>query len=124
MLRLVTVSPQDVEILFELVAFFVPDQNPDKPVMLGGLKQLSDYFHESGNADCRMVLTSDLHRQIAEIVNTPFMPADADRLGIPTSHYLGMCSRIPTIQKAMAMPEVWDPQQVAFRTEPDTKYLN
>jgi len=123
MLRLVRVTKEDVDVLFELVA--LSQETSQKAYLLAGLSQLQDHFkqHQSEQT-VRMVLTHDLHNSLYDIVVEPFTPADADRKGIPTAHYLWMCAKIPEIQKNVAAPELLDPNFLGFQQEPQKTYLN
>lgn len=119
MLRLVAVTPTDVDILFELVTFH---DIPDREDLLAGLTQLHNHFKTSKDGMVKMVLTTELHKQVVDIVDS-FMPADAVRFGIPDDHYMQMVRRIPYIQKSLANPDLMDPKYFHIGP-PATSYLN
>lgn len=121
MLKLVSVTAQDVEVLFELVT--MSDNVPDRDDIMAGLMQMHHHFRSSKDNSLRMVLTDEILVQIKQIVNYPFMPADADAMGIPKEHYINMISRLPHIRTSLANPEVFDPQ-FANTATPNKTYLN
>lgn len=121
MLRLVRVTSSDVDVLFKLVTI---NNIPGKTDLLAGLTQLHDYFKTTKDSTIRLVLTLELHKQVSDIVNNSFLPADAHRLGIPMPNYLEMVSRLPYIQHNLANPELIDPNFLGSAGTPDSTYLN
>lgn len=122
MFRLIQITPEDVDVLFELVC--LSPETEAKPTLLAGLTEMAQHFRSTGDPSVRMVFTADFHRELYDIVMQPFMPADATRHGVPTERYLYMCTRLPQIQKSVATPELWDPTFAGMQQEPKKTYLN
>lgn len=124
MLRLVRVTPEDLDVLFELVCL-VEAETEDKVMIMAGLRNIADHFKATGESVVRMVFPADLFKQVVQVVNAPFMPADAAKLGIPENHYLYMVSRLPGIQSNFAQPEYFDPDFANVTPKQNEKtYLN
>lgn len=122
MFRLVQVTPDDLDILFELVC--LSPENDLKPTLMAGLREMAEHLKTTGEPSVRMVFTPEFHKHLYDIVTQPFMPVDADRAGLPTERYLYMCSRLPTIQRTVATPELFDPAFAGFKQNPTKTYLN
>lgn len=103
MLRLVNVTPQDVDVLFELVCM---TESQDKQDLMQGLRQMAEYFVETRDPNARLVLPAHLYSQLREIVTTPWMPADAERWGLPQENYMNMVKRLPAIRQAFDTQEM------------------
>ena len=121
MLRLVKVTLEQVDVLFELVCLSEPE---DKKDLMAGLTQLASYFRGSGESVAQMVLAPNLLEQLNAVINAPFMPADAEKLGIPSERYLHMMASLPGIRRTFAAPTVWNPQAGFLDTAPQKSYLN
>jgi hypothetical protein len=122
MLRLVTVSPTDVDVLFELVTMH---EVPDKQDLLAGLMQLHHHFKSSSDKTVKTVFTPKFFTQMCEILNFPLMPADADKHGIPQDHYLNLVTRLPGIRQNFANPDLMDEKFMGIDIKPPSKaYLN
>ena len=119
MLRLVPVTADDIDILFELVAF---SEVTEKETLLAGLIQMSNHFRATNDKMVKMVFTADILNQVKYIVDT-FMPADAERHGIPLVRYNYMANRLPAISKRLGLPEFvsFDPKNA---TPAQKVYLN
>lgn len=121
MLRLVTVTPADADVLFELVTLH---NSPRKPELLAGFMKLHHFFRQSKDSYVKMTFDPDLHKQMLDVLNAPFMPADAERMGIPNVHYLNMIERIPALRETFSNPDLMlDPKFINTKP-PDKTYLN
>lgn len=105
MLTLVAVTLDDIDVLFEVVAF---SEAPEKETLLAGLVQMSNHFKATNDKTARMVLVPELLNQMRDAVNT-FLPADALRHGIPTERADYMFKRLPGITKKLSFPETYAP---------------
>ena len=121
MLRLVTVTAADADVLFELVTL---NDIPDKPDLLAGFMKLHHFFRSSKDKFVKMTFKPDVFKSMLKVLDAPFMPADADRLGIPQEHYLNMMERIPVLRANFHNPDfILDPSFLNMKA-PDRTFLN
>lgn len=122
MLRLVTVTPADIDALFELVTMH---EVPDQQELLAGLMQMHHHFAKTGDKTAMVVFTNPLHKQMLQIVDFPMMPADAAKFGMPEDRYLQIQGLMPAIRKNFAHPDLMDSKFLGVETKaPDKAYLN
>lgn len=121
MLRLVTVTPADADILFELVTL---SNGPNKPDMLAGFMKVHHFFRSNKDSYVKMTFPKAHHDEMVEMLKQPFMPADAVRLGIPEQHYLNMIERIPALLNTFLNPDLMMDPKFINTPPPDRTYLN
>lgn len=123
MLRLVRVTPQDVEILFQLVCFNNPT---DKQDLMAGLVQMSRHFAQTSDKYARLVLPPNLFSQLVALIECPWMPADAKVWGMPQEVYIEMAVRMPAIREAFSVPDLVDFNflNVPVATSTNSRYVN
>jgi hypothetical protein len=122
MLRLVTVTPADVDALFELVTMH---EVPDQQELLAGMMQMHHHFAKTGDKDVMMVFTAPLYKQMLQIIEFPLMPADIAKHGMPEDRYLQIQGLMPSIRKNFTQPDLMDSKFLGVETKaPDKAYLN
>jgi hypothetical protein len=121
-LRLVTVSPTDVDVLFELVTMH---EVPDRQDLLAGLMQLHHHFKTSSDKTVVSTFGPEYYKTLCGILDFPMMPADAAKWGIPEDHYLHLIGRIPEIRQKFANPGLLDQRFLSTTFgQPSKAYLN
>lgn len=122
MLRLVTVTPADVDALFELVTMH---ELPDQQDLLAGLMQIHHHFAKTGDKDVKTVFTPPLYKQMLQVIEFPLMPADAAKHGMPEDRYAQILGLMPAIRKNFTQPDLMDSKFLGVETKaPDRAYLN
>lgn len=86
--------------------------------------KLHHFFRQAKDPYVKMTFDPELHKQMLEVLNAPFMPADAVRMGIPEVHYLNMVERIPALRQTFMNPDLMQDPSFLNTKSPDRTYLN
>ena len=122
MLRLVTVTPADVDALFELVTMH---ELPDKQDLLAGLMQMHHHFAKTRDTDAKTVFTPVIYKQMLQVIEFPLMPADASKHGMPEDRYHQILGLMPQIRANFTQPDLMNSEFLGVETKaPNRAYLN
>lgn len=123
LLQLVQVSPDEVRTLIELVQIFPTENQKD---LLAGLIQISEWYAKNPKeVKIRMIFPKHLMNELRQVLNSPLLPMDADRHGIPVDRYLQLTAESVPLVRKVAFPEASDPLFLTYNAPaPSTALLN
>jgi hypothetical protein len=123
MLRLVSVTKADVEVLFEL-ATFAPDNSIRKDVLAQATWLLKQFDPNQPDQTIRMVLVANMHEAVTALVSFPLVPSDTQQLGITFARLLELTAGQNALLRKLKDFEYSDPKFMSYWDKPDTTFLN